>query len=546
MSYLVFARKWRPQTFEEVVDQKHIARTIQNAIRSNRIAHSFLFTGERGVGKTSVARILAKALNCAEGPTPSPCNTCKSCEEITKGISMDVLEIDGASNNSVDDIRELREKIRYVPVSSRYKVYIIDEVHMLSTSAFNALLKTLEEPPPHAIFILATTEPHKIPDTILSRCQRFDFKRISLPGIMDNLKKIVSDEKIEISEQALFLIARASEGSMRDAQSILERIISYAGEKVEEEQVQEVLGVLDQRLLSEFSSALIERDDKKCLDVIDRIYASGYDLKQAYYSLLEQVRNLLIVKISPDPSRLIMLSDAGFSELREQSGKISAEEIQGLFKLLLQSEEEMQRSPFPKLILEMTILRMVQLRPSLPLDEIITKLRILEGRLLGENVEGTPAPGDSAVSEDIQSISKESPSSPPSSEGKEEIWRRFLEEVQRKKASLASMLEQATLLTLTDEKIEIGINQDSFLWEKVKEKESLAILKDTGRGILKRDVEIKISHYPSGTDGSVSRKPNNHKEQQLKKAQEEAINNPAVKDILDIFGGKIVDVKINP
>jgi DNA polymerase-3 subunit gamma/tau len=543
MSYLVFARKWRPQTFEEVVDQKHIAQTLQNAIRLRRIAHAFLFTGERGVGKTSVARILAKALNCAEGPTPSPCNTCKSCEEITKGISMDVLEIDGASNNSVDDIRELREKIRYAPVTSRYKVYIIDEVHMLSTNAFNALLKTLEEPPPHAIFILATTEPHKIPDTILSRCQRFDFKRISLPGIIDNLKKIVSDEKIEISEQALFLIAQASEGSMRDAQSILERIISYAGEKVEEEQVQEVLGVLDQRLLSEFSSALIERDDKKCLDVIDRIYASGYDLKQAYYSLLEQVRNLLIVKISPDPSRLIGLSDAGFSELREQSGKISAEEIQGLFKLLLQSEEEMQRSPFPKLILEMTILRMVQLRPSLPLDEIITKLRILEGRLLGENVQGTPVPGDAVVPEGIPSVTKES-SSPPSSEEKDEVWRRFLEEVQRKKASLASMLEQGSLLSLSAEEIEIGINPDSFLWEKINEKESLAILMDTARTILKRDVEIKISHYPSGTGGSVSRKTNNHKEQ-LKKAQEEAINNPVVKDILETFGGKIVDVKIN-
>jgi DNA polymerase-3 subunit gamma/tau len=545
MSYLVFARKWRPQTFEEVVDQKHIARTIQNAIRLRRIAHAFLFTGERGVGKTSVARILAKALNCAEGPTPSPCNTCKSCEEITKGISMDVLEIDGASNTGVDDIRELREKIRYAPVSSRYKVYIIDEVHMLSTNAFNALLKTLEEPPPHAIFILATTEPHKIPDTILSRCQRFDFKRISLPGIIDNLKKIVSDEKIEISEQALFLIARASEGSMRDAQSILERIISYAGEKVEEEQVQEVLGVLDQRLLSEFSSALIERDDKKCLDVIDRIYASGYDLKQAYYSLLEQVRNLLIVKISSDPSRLIGLSDAGFSELREQSGKISAEEIQGLFKLLLQSEEEMQRSPFPKLILEMTILRMVQLRPSLPLDEIITKLRILEGRLLKENVQDTPVQDDSAVPEDIQSVTKESLSSPPSSEGKEEVWRRFLEEAQRKKPSLASMLEQGSLLSLSAEEIEIGINPDSFLWEKIKEKESLAILMDTARTILKRDVKVTISPLSSGVDESAGRKPVNQKER-LKKAQEEAINNPAVKDILDIFGGKIVDVKINP
>ena len=543
MSYLVFARKWRPQTFEEVVDQKHIAQTLQNAIRSNRVAHAFLFTGERGVGKTSVARILAKALNCATGPAPSPCNNCQSCIEITKGISMDVLEIDGASNTGVDDIRELREKIRYTPIISRYKIYIIDEVHMLSTSAFNALLKTLEEPPAHAIFILATTEPHKIPDTILSRCQRFDFKRISLPGIIENLRKIASEEKISISENAFFLIAQASEGSMRDAQSILERIISYAGEKVDDEHVQEILGVLDRRLLSEFSSALIERDDKQCLDVIDKIYASGYDLKQAYYSFLEHLRNLLIIKTTPEPSRLIGLSDAGFTELRKQSEKISAEEIHGLFKLLLESEEEINRSPFPKLILEMTILRMVQLRPALPLGEIISKLRILEGRLLGEHGTGESLT-ESPVARGDEKPPVENTAPPlPSLDEKEAIWKQFLEEVQRKKASLASMLEQGNLINLTAEMLEIGVRPDSLLWEKLKEQEYLNIAKEIIENLLKRDIKIKITPLPSEAGGPASRKNNSHKER-MKRAQEEAVNNPAVKEILDTFGGKIVDVKI--
>jgi DNA polymerase-3 subunit gamma/tau len=543
MSYLVFARKWRPQIFEEVVDQKHIAQTLQNAILSNRVAHAFLFTGERGVGKTSVARILSKALNCKIGPTPRPCNKCKSCEEITKGISMDVLEIDGASNTGVDDIRELREKIRYAPISSRYKVYIIDEVHMLSTSAFNALLKTLEEPPDHAIFILATTEPRKIPDTILSRCQRFDFKRISLPGIIENLKKISSEEKISISEHALFLIAQASEGSMRDAQSILERIISYAGENVNDEQVQEILGTLDWKLLSEFSSALVERDDKRCLAIIDKIYSSGYDLKHVYYSFLEHLRNLLIVKTCQDSSHLIGLSDAGFIELREQAGKISAEEIHGLFKILLESEEEINHSPFPKLILEMTILRMVQLRPPLPLDEIIAKLRILEGRLLGEQRNEAPPVEIPAVRRDSKPLAEEMQHPLPLPEEKENIWKQFLEEVQKKKASLASLLEQGNLLSLTVEEIEIGIKPDSILWDKLKEKECLDIVKMVTQKLLKRDAKVKISPLPSETGRTTPRKNNNQKEH-LKKAREEAINNPAVKEILDIFGGKIVDVKI--
>jgi len=231
-SYLVLARKWRPQLFEEVVGQQHITQTLQNAISQKRVAHAFLFTGARGVGKTSTARILAKALNCEKGPQINPCGQCTNCQEVTHGTSMDVIEIDGASNRGIDEIRELKENVRYTPAKSRYKIYIIDEVHMLTKEAFNALLKTLEEPPPHIIFIFATTEPHKIPATILSRCQRYDFKRIPFREVIGSLKRIVEEEKIQISQRGLLSIAQESEGSLRDAQSLLDQVIAYAGKNI--------------------------------------------------------------------------------------------------------------------------------------------------------------------------------------------------------------------------------------------------------------------------------------------------------------------------
>src|SRR5512140_1005150 len=232
LSYLVLARKWRPQTFRDLIGQEHVSQTLKNAIDSGRVAHAFLFTGGRGVGKTSAARILAKALNCEQGPAPEPCNACSACEEITAGNSVDVFEIDGASNTSVDDIRDLRETVKYLPSRCRYKIFIIDEVHMLSTSTFNALLKTLEEPPPHVKFIFATTEPHKVPITILSRCQRFDFKRIALPRIVARLRYIVDQEKVSVSDEALAVVARKGDGSMRDALSTLDQVLAFCGESV--------------------------------------------------------------------------------------------------------------------------------------------------------------------------------------------------------------------------------------------------------------------------------------------------------------------------
>ena len=301
MAYKVLAIKCRPQTFDEVIGQKHVTQTLKNAIKEKRIAHAFLFIGERGVGKTSIARILAKALNCHEGPTEQPCNKCPSCIEITDGNSIDVHEIDGASHTGVDAIRTLRENARYLPARDKHKIYIIDEVHMLSTSAFNALLKTLEEPPDHIIFMFATTEPQKIPDTIISRCLRFDLKRISSNEIINHLLNITKRENISISSKGLSLIAREADGSMRDSQTILERAISYCGINIEDSTLEEILGHIDSQFIYRIMGAVISDNSQACMDTVNESYEYGVDFKKFYYAILEHIRDLIMVKTLKDP-----------------------------------------------------------------------------------------------------------------------------------------------------------------------------------------------------------------------------------------------------
>ena len=386
MSYLVIARKYRPQTFEEVVGQSHVTRTLKNAITQGRIAHAYLFSGPRGVGKTTIARLLAKALNCQKGPTPEPCNECPMCRGIVDGNVTDVYEIDGASNTGVDDIRELRENVRYLPSAGRYNIYIIDEVHMLSINAFNALLKILEEPPAHVIFIFATTESHKIPVTILSRTQRFDFKRIAAKDIMNRLADIARKEGIAAAPGALTIISREAAGSMRDAQSLMDQVIGYSGDSISEDAVREVLGLTDRALLFKMIEALARYDASLAIYSLAEVYTQGYDIIQYYRELVELMRNLLLIKAAPTISTPDLTNEER-EELTAVGQPLSIDELTQIFNILFSAEYSIKSSSDPRIAMELVLIKMARAGSVESITDVIDKL----SRLGGQAPEGAAA-----------------------------------------------------------------------------------------------------------------------------------------------------------
>jgi DNA polymerase III subunit gamma/tau len=381
MTYQAIARKWRPTTFKEIAGQTHVTRTLSNAIKLGRVHHAFLFSGPRGVGKTTAARALARALNCEQGPIPDPCGTCASCIEILAGSSPDVIEIDGASNNSVDDIRELRESVRYMPVHGRSKVYIVDEVHMLSKGAFNALLKTLEEPPPKVVFMFATTEPQRIPDTILSRVQRFDFKRIPPDVVIDRLGFIAKEEGVDIGEDALRLIARAGEGSMRDAQSLMDQVISFAGNTPTMEQVADILGLVDRELLYQMLEGIIAATADDCLRAIDAVYNYGYELSEFTSEMLTLLRNATLVGLSPKSKEYLDVPSDERARLELLVQQSSTDILVRAFHVMLDVHDLVARSNRPRLVLEMAVARLVSIRPAQPIDRLLQRIDHLEQRI---------------------------------------------------------------------------------------------------------------------------------------------------------------------
>ncbi|TYT75067.1 DNA polymerase III subunit gamma/tau [Desulfobotulus mexicanus] len=386
MSYLVLARKYRSQSFSEIIAQEHVTRTLQNAILAGRVAHAILFCGPRGTGKTSIARILAKTMNCSEGPAPSPCNQCRSCKEITSGNGVDVMEIDGASNNSVDQIRDLRESLGYMPAHSRYRIYIIDEVHMLSTAAFNALLKTLEEPPAHVLFFFATTEPHKIPLTILSRCQRHDLRRVATPALTAHLAMLCASESVSIEEEGLDMIAREADGSVRDALSLLDRVIAgLHGAPAAREDVAAILGLAARSQSFRMAEALFKGDTADTLSIIRDLHDSGVDLKKFHTDLSTHIRNLLVVKVEPAKCREILdLPETAVKALLDQASPLTGHYLSRLMDILMTEEGTMRHAAHPRLAMETLMLRCLRIQPALSIDRLVERLDALRNDMLQE------------------------------------------------------------------------------------------------------------------------------------------------------------------
>src|SRR5438874_2697432 len=383
MSYQVIARKYRPQVFDQVVGQRLITDTLKSAILSDRVAHGYIFSGGRGVGKNTTARILAKCLNCVKGPTVTPCGACPSCKEIAAGNSVDVLEIDAASNRGIDEIRELRETVRYLPARDRYKVFIIDEVHMLTTEAFNALLKTLEEPPPRSLFILATTEPHKLPTTIQSRCQHFAFRLLDYAEIYSELERISAAEKIGADEKALSAIAQAAEGSLRDALSILDQMIAACGDHLDDARVRQLLGVVPASFMRELVEAIHAGDGRQALELVNRLAAEGYELGHFCGELTRYVRNLMIARSCGAESPLLQAPTDERQALGELAGLFSEEDLSRFFQILLRTEAELRYSLQPRFHLELGLMKLVHARKLESLEGLLTELRARGPSLAG-------------------------------------------------------------------------------------------------------------------------------------------------------------------
>ncbi len=418
LAYEVTARKWRPQEFDGVIGQEHVTTTLKNAIQSGQIAHAYLFAGPRGVGKTTTARILAKALNCVDGPTVTPCNACTFCREISEGRSVDVLEIDGASNNRVEQVRtHLLESVKYTPSQGKHKIYIIDEVHMLTKEAFNALLKTLEEPPPHVYFIFATTDPRKVIPTVLSRCQRFDFRRISGPTIADHLAMISEQSGYDVQREALALIARRVDGSMRDAESLLDQVVAFGGTGLTAHEAAEVLGIVDQDVYFELLDIVADQDVPRGLDLVDRVFRQGHDLEEIILGVLEHLRNLLVVKAAPEADALLGAAALAFDRYREQGERFDTEDLLRLSQLATQMEQSVKQSALPRVQLETGIVRMIRMARSVQLTDVMTRLSEM-ARRVGPGEEDADA-SDTEASEETQprARAQESPhaDAPPAS-----------------------------------------------------------------------------------------------------------------------------------
>jgi DNA polymerase III subunit gamma/tau len=540
MSYQVIARKWRPQNFGQLIGQSHISQTLQNAIKNDRLPQALLFTGPRGTGKTSSARILAKALRCPNAVDFVPCGQCDSCQDIATSRAVDVIEIDGASNNGVDAIRELRDSVGYMPSSGKYKVYIIDEVHMLSTSAFNALLKTLEEPPPHVIFIMATTEAHKIPQTILSRCQRFDFRSISTRQISDQLAKICLQENVSAEDEALWMIARQGEGSMRDALSLLEQVITFSNAPLTRDLVVQILGLTDRALLLETLEFLAERNTSGIVDVIEKIFTAGYEPALFAKDLLESVRNLLLTKISSDShSQILDLPEAEVRFLKNLSQNLNEEEIHLLFDMMLKGASDIPKSSDPRIVLEMVLLRMSQAPRLQQLAEI------LSGNVTAIKPAAKMAPTAKTAAPAPKAATSAPLKAETAKEKAEERWMNFVQKIRKDDPPFAAKIESLLFLGETNKVLNLAVPAKlAFLKDQLADKATgqqlqELISKEFGAGF---GYQIQLSKNEKvGTSAAhIVEKKEKLKEEEIAKKVAE---HPLIKSATAAFKGQIKSIK---
>jgi DNA polymerase III subunit gamma/tau len=524
VSYQVFARKYRPQTFDDLVGQNHVSQTLKNAVAQNRLAHAYLFVGPRGVGKTSTARILAKALNCVKGPTITPCGVCDNCKEIAAGNSLDVIEIDGASNNSVEDVRELRDNVRYAPAKGRYKIYLIDEVHMLSSAAFNALLKTLEEPPPHVKFIFATTEPQKVLPTILSRCQRFDLHRIAANLIADHLQFIAKKEKITLEGAAAHAIARGAEGGLRDAESMLDQLVAFCGEKIAEADVLNVFGFTGQQTVAKFTDKILRAETADAVQLLHDQCEAGKDMMRLMADLISHLRDLLVFKVKPDA-----LSEDVDLELQKSLGAqaelIETDRLLELIDQFAEAEGRMKWAPNKKLHFEVALIKAIQSLTQVTLNEVIENLNALrDGKNVAKKtVTGVAGAGASPKADYNKEAARVAEKSTDSPVDPEKIW----EQVR------AKIPGRGFLRTLTDSLAVIGAEGRNFLLGYLPDEKSAI---ETLATVSNRKQLENLLKEVSGRDWTVKINAN----EGAKKAAKKPDNaKPILEEALEMFKGEL-------
>lgn len=560
MSYLVLARKWRPGGFEDLVGQESISRILTNAIGQGRIAHAYLFSGPKGVGKTTTARILAKALNCEQGPTGKPCGACISCTGIADGSSMDVTEIDGASNNSVNDIRELREHVKYAPAGGKYKIYIIDEAHMLSDAAFNALLKTLEEPPPHVIFVLATTASRKIPATVLSRCQHLPFRRIQTQRIKERLSAISASEGIKISGAALEMIARAADGSMRDSLTILDQLSAFSSD-IGESEVKDLLGIADFTALSDLAVSVIRGDRKGIICILNELANKGTDLRSFSKDLMNFLRDLLVAKVVSRPEDMLDYSENEASAIKEILGQTSEDQLTILLGEMIKAESEARSAFSPRIALEAALVRMSFFNALKPLNDALAMIESFVGGSAGraynaDEAQGAAKTPERATAPDAAVKYPESKKTPQASSAGEfpddstndgginrdgpdaaslnakgnasVFWNAAMKMIESKNHLLACKLAEASS-ELRGNTLFVIFNGGSAIYADAA-KDNQRMIETVVSGILGRNISVKVESAKKKTDHPAW-------------LREQILSEPIVREAIELFEGRIVDVR---